>query len=799
MINNNKEVNFSVDAQIIGELGERLVSKNYIALSELIKNCYDADSNNVKVIFRNVTSKNLRDSEIVITDDGHGMSAEQVEKYWMRVATSNKLSDKFSNKYGRPKTGSKGIGRFACQRLAKELFLETIGTNSEGKIEKTTIFFPWDKFEPGKNLEDIKLNSESQLSGTETGTTLILRNLRKNWTENEFKILQRHILMLSTAKDIQREGFIYDKGLKIILEASEFETESIELFEKFMNSGWATLKGKIDKDGKAQVSISALEVKNKKYVIPGNFSKIIDAEFEIQWISWDSKHMRDPETLKLGITQEIMREFGGIRIYLNGFRVYPYGTKGDDWLNIDRDNSRSLKKPEHNIFEGVLKDLNLKHSNRFLLYLPRNQNLYGSVEIKGEAVKNLQVQINREGFYEEDTSYKQLTNFVRLSLEWATIQYANFKEILSKKEKKKAEEEFQKSYNEESSNYPKNFQTLGSSNENTPSEMSINPSSDSSSNSTHFIPKNSETKPDEKEKFPKLNTFEVALNYIYKILGEVEENKTTIKSAITVVKTNLETREIQLNQLRNVATLNSVFLAFNHETKSVINELGSLSWKLEDKFLPEIESSKKEEVKEIITSIDEKKERFIKLQELFSILSQSESNKNRYKNSVLKIVERVIDTFKYYLEKYNINISYNFPEYFKTPKMYEAEFYTIFMNLLSNSIKSVIAKGSNNIFIEGERINGIFCFRIYDDGVGIPEEFEKDIFSPLKADPENKIYEALKEKDERLLDLFGRGTGLGLSIVFDILKNNNGEIFINKGFEDKSYNTCFEVNIYDKN
>ncbi len=51
------EFKFGVDAQLIGELGERLVTNHYIALAELIKNSYDADSNDVDITLSNVRVK----------------------------------------------------------------------------------------------------------------------------------------------------------------------------------------------------------------------------------------------------------------------------------------------------------------------------------------------------------------------------------------------------------------------------------------------------------------------------------------------------------------------------------------------------------------------------------------------------------------------------------------------------------------------------------------------------------------------------------------------------------------------
>ncbi|MDE0279992.1 MAG: ATP-binding protein, partial [Gammaproteobacteria bacterium] len=141
---------FSVDSQLMGELGERLVTRNHVALAELVKNAYDADGSRISVDFCDYVTEDSGElfPSIVLTDNGHGMRFTDVDKHWMRIATSNKKRDPFSPIYGRPKTGNKGIGRFACQRLAEELILTTVAKVEKG-YERTTVTFYWKDFEPG--------------------------------------------------------------------------------------------------------------------------------------------------------------------------------------------------------------------------------------------------------------------------------------------------------------------------------------------------------------------------------------------------------------------------------------------------------------------------------------------------------------------------------------------------------------------------------------------------------------------------------------------------------------------------
>jgi HSP90 family molecular chaperone len=113
---------FTVDGALLSELGERLVESAHIALLELVKNAYDADATEVTV---KIIPRQSGGPDIEIADNGVGMTFGQVQSYWMRIATTHKVGEDTSPTYGRPLTGSKGIGRFSCRRLGTRLTLAT--------------------------------------------------------------------------------------------------------------------------------------------------------------------------------------------------------------------------------------------------------------------------------------------------------------------------------------------------------------------------------------------------------------------------------------------------------------------------------------------------------------------------------------------------------------------------------------------------------------------------------------------------------------------------------------------------
>ncbi len=174
-INTNDQVlKFKIDTALLRELGEQLVGSADIAISELIKNSYDADATKCEVEWT--------DDELVVSDNGHGMTLNELETLWMTVGTSSKLKQLKSRKYRRSLTGSKGVGRFAVRFIGKNLDLETIAVNpATGKKDKIIAQFDWQETDKTDDITNILVPYEIIPDvNDEVGTFLYISNLRKN-------------------------------------------------------------------------------------------------------------------------------------------------------------------------------------------------------------------------------------------------------------------------------------------------------------------------------------------------------------------------------------------------------------------------------------------------------------------------------------------------------------------------------------------------------------------------------------------------------------------------------------------
>lgn len=131
-LNTTIRVPFKVSARTAKLIGLENFSTEEGAVIELVKNSYDADANNCILIFalktkiEKIVDKDgseieieifeKENSSIFIIDNGIGMNDKIIQNQWMTIGTDNKLYE-HTTELGRVKTGAKGIGRFALNRL----------------------------------------------------------------------------------------------------------------------------------------------------------------------------------------------------------------------------------------------------------------------------------------------------------------------------------------------------------------------------------------------------------------------------------------------------------------------------------------------------------------------------------------------------------------------------------------------------------------------------------------------------------------------------------------------------------
>ena len=170
----------NVDANVIRQLGEELVTDAEQAILELIKNSYDADAASVRLLVDTSVESCFPHQQaglIRVEDNGCGMTLQQLRDGWLRISLSLKREFKASGKKsrrGRTPLGDKGLGRLSTMKLGDVVEIRTYPSRTIG----FRVTLNWSAFAPGKNLSDISVNIENITPIGRTGTVLTISNLR---------------------------------------------------------------------------------------------------------------------------------------------------------------------------------------------------------------------------------------------------------------------------------------------------------------------------------------------------------------------------------------------------------------------------------------------------------------------------------------------------------------------------------------------------------------------------------------------------------------------------------------------
>lgn len=341
-----KELTFKVSSALKSIVGSDLIPDDFIAIFELVKNSYDAHSSRVDVIFEDINSEN---SKIIIKDNGKGMDYDDIINKWLFLAYSAKKEGTEEDSYDyrkkikvkRAYAGAKGIGRFSCDKLSSELYLETIKDEHDAKIE--TLLTDWDKFEGSMKDEFVNISVlhetiKKSNYGLRHGTILEMTELKSNWDREKLLKLKASLAKLINPNKTQDDNF------EIFIHSKEEKKEDKnkpyhkKVNGKVENLIFETLDLKTTKivskasspDDKTIIT-QLFEAGQLVYeIIEENpFEALFNVEMELYYLNRAAKVTF---TKRMGI-QPI--QYGHVFVYKNNIRIYPYGERGADPFMMD--------------------------------------------------------------------------------------------------------------------------------------------------------------------------------------------------------------------------------------------------------------------------------------------------------------------------------------------------------------------------------------------------------------------------------------------------------------------------------
>lgn len=728
-----KRVRFSIDASHIQRLGIQLVAKQETAVAELIKNAYDADASKVFVEFKKQGAGN---GQLIIKDNGTGMSSDVIRRSWMRISTTEKQDHPVSPRYGRLRAGKKGIGRFAVQRLGQSLILETA---VKGESKGTRVFFEWDnQFEAGQKIDDIfnQIEHYEKPLGDE-GTALHIGDLRDVWTESALKRIWKTIVSLQSPftilnKSNNTPSEYLDPGFEVTIdgETTKAHKTSLDLESTFLNHACAEITGQVDTKGNATVKVVSKKL-GLNEEIPLEVTCSLTGPFQLSSLYFIYK----PELLSginVKLATDMGREYGGIRIYRDGFRVAPYGERSDDWLGLDWDSARRANT----------------------LAPAANHNLYGLVSLNHENNPDFEETSSREGLIENE-AFEQLKEVTKKMLVSAINRIAS-----ARGRKQTAS---QKDF--ESTVRPRK-----------PSEViseilssKVDSNQENRTNTTHRTEESvhSERSPTSDNPDSKL----IALQ------NSLEEIKLYEKSVDEREAFSLQYEEM----LRILAALGLSVSVFSHEIKGVRSSVSGYITLLNT----QINATGNDKLRHYLDNLKNATDRMFDLGGYIGNLVSSIESRKLQTISLKGAIERFKNQFKEYLDRQKIQFEYQIdPVSLRTTEMHASEIDSVLLNFLTNSIKSMkIAKvDPRRIKVTVNSEEDLIVLSFQDNGIGI------------KNTDKDRVFDAFyTTTNSNLDDLSGAGTGLGLKIVRDIASCYGGSVSVEEPSDGYNCNIEFRI------
>ncbi len=735
-------IRFSVDGGVIHRLGRELVARQETAVSELVKNAYDADATRVELIFENAETQG---GALRIIDDGHGMNREELINGFMKISSTGKIHEPFSPIFQRPRAGRKGIGRFATQRLGTKL---TIISKKKGEVG-VKVLINWEKYENDTDLFSITNKIEEDNFVEKIGTSLVIENLRDKWTEATIKRNYRYITELiqpiplsevrkkevdSRSKKVNDPGFtavfynIVDGKQKLIADKNKM----------ILDYAVAEIEGHVDKDGNGMYSIQSEKLgidevhplgKDKEDPI-SRFWYLKNASFKAHYFLYSVEFIPRNQLRNI---QRLSQERGGIRLYRNGFRVLPYGEPYDDWLRLDESERRRIVLARH-----------------------PNQNFFGFAEITDYEGIELEETSSREYLLSSHT-LSELQDFIYRALIASVIRVAAERGVKQRTGQKDWEKKFDR-----------------------PSKR-VSSIAEELSKEARIIKEQNQI-----DRFSGRTQKEVLEN----IMDNREKTSEILDEfASELRKVSEEQRELdsqvleEIGMLRVLSSLGLSIGIFTHEVRhNLVDAHAALKL-----LVGKITNNK--------DALDQSKdlERAIKVLRDFAAYFDRSVSENVTRELSVQNLGVVIEEFLKVITADSSRRGTEIltpeieSEYLLTTPMHNSEWTSILLNLYTNSQKAIYrAKVKGKILIRAGKSGNSVFLEFLDNGDGIDESIENRVFDAFFTTSSPAGHFASVEEELT-------GTGLGLKIIKDIVSSYQGKIYLDRPLS--GYSTCFRIEI----
>jgi signal transduction histidine kinase len=740
---------FTVDTKLFQELGELLVAKEATALVELIKNSYDADATLVTV--RGTNLRRPESGVIVVKDDGLGMTHEEFVAGFLRIAGRSKITqDRRSPVFGRRYTGEKGVGRLAAHKLARKALIDSYKTGSTErgatelapaeKIIHASI--DWDAIEALETLDQVDGSDAVSLERKQpkagvvlpSGTTLTLSPLRRGWSQRMIDGFLREAVTLAPTPvlwdrlpaGVATEPLLFervpvrdqsttDPGFRIEF-VGDLAVPDVIAPDVAEAASWIAEIDFERESGLLRMAIAPTAAALRRYPSSEAF------RFESKLSRHAGPSFRARIMQRSDSTWDPAVQ--GVRVFMEGFRVPPYGDAKDDWLGIDRTYlSRAHRKltslssldvsgmPEGEDNE----ELGIQGSGAYM----------GAVFLHRSSSPELEMLVNREGFL-AGPGLDFVADWVRVATD--LIVRLGFATRRETKEIRKADRDLQRRAAQRADVTE------------TPSALRVRESA--------------------RAVREQLDVVRSALRS-----GDYKRAATAAQEAqpyVEQVSAMSEEFGSEAIMWRVLASLGTELAAFVHEINALALEAASIVVDL-DEALPGIRTPA------VRNTINRARGAALALADRIrrnaAYLVDATSFRGRRRRSRLPLRERfeaVVPLFEKRLAQRRIELANDIPPDLRTPPMFPSELAGIFTNLLSNAVK--FSGEGGRIRVDARSADHVMRVTVQNTG------------TPVNLARAKRLFEAFQSTTERPDAILGQGMGMGLTITRAFVQEYGGTI-----------------------
>lgn len=802
-----KKLAFKVSAKAARLIGRENVANAEGAIVELVKNTYDADADHCVILFRNrfpalpeiaspddyvwlslhlvdpatfyepveggyrlrsavdegeraaADARVARSRDLWIIDNGDGMTADTIEKHWMVIGTNFKEENIFSGD-GRVRTGAKGIGRFALDRLGTFCRIHSTALDPTDDVTSLDWQVDWNAFDgAGKVLDDVQASLSSvdqpvkaliqalpswpaiaaaMTSGRSwnTGTAICISALRDTWAAKDVARLFNSLASLVPPEEQKPLSItVLDEQLPDFY--GQVRSETLDDFDYKLVAG-------VRSDGVIDIRIarnelSVFELPTELFDLPDMAEERYQLEafrageihYERRFTDWfPSEGDRQIAALKAigpfeftllfykraklaaedqrkypyrsfqpGPRKKWLDEQGGIKIYRDDFLVRPYGEpngRAYDWLSLGQ---RVALNPAPASRKG---------------WRVSPQSLAGTVRISRARNPGLTDQSNREGVIENESFrlFRQL--IVRLV----------------------------KEFEDDRSHILSNLLEL---------DKRRNPDEEAKSAGAVIARKIDEN--------PRMATAEDAV---------------TLAVAYKVQREEIRDLKTEQGMLRSLATLGTVLVSFSHEIGQLQTSLGSRAKTLEAILTRLIPKGALDGLPDAVNPINTLNEWDASDQKVrqwfdFALTSVRADKRTRKPINMRDHLRQIEATWRPFLASREVAFEVEFePDFDPSLSGFEIDLDSIFNNLILNSVEAFVSRRhpgrrSIRVVVSGGE-NGAIDIHYTDTGPGLDPTIpaERRIFN-------------FGETTKTGLNGSPGGTGIGMWILDSIVGEYGGQ------------------------